>query len=269
MPIPNHGGHIRPRPHWSGLLLAPGADDACLSLPIPFLIGVSIRELLFLPVSRFRPSLLPFGNQQNGKAGAKGECMKSRYIVVVVAGMAISGMAQNPSPGTSAWSPAKSIGMFVYPQKAQSADQQLKDESQCYGSAKQQTGVDPQAPPPAAPSAQQQQAAQQQAAAQAGQSAPKGGAVKGSARGAAGGAAIGAIAGDAGTGAAIGATAGAVRGRRQQKKAQKTAQEQAAQQTAEAQQQAQAKSDAEQQGALDMFRRAFSACMDARGYSVK
>jgi hypothetical protein len=53
------------------------------------------------------------------------------------------------------------------------------------------------------------------------------------------------------------------------KKAQKTAQQQASQETAQAEQQAQAEAQAQQQGALDTFRRAFSACMDARGYSVK
>jgi hypothetical protein len=190
-------------------------------------------------------------------------------IVLLVLLLAVSGMAQSSSPGLASSSPAKSIGMFAYPKNQQSADQQLKDETECYSSAKQQTGVDPQAPPPAAPSAEEQKATQEQAAKQAAGSTPKGGAVKGSAKGAAGGAAIGAIAGDAGTGAAIGATAGAVRGRRQQKKAQKEAGQQAAQQTAQAQQQAQGNANAQYQGALDTFRRAFSACMDARAYSVK
>jgi hypothetical protein len=198
----------------------------------------------------------------------KEESTKSALILSMFVLTAPCGMAQNPSAGVAS-SPAKSIGLFAFPKNQQTADQQLKDENECYGSAKQQTGVDPHAPPPAAPTAQQQEAAQKQAAEQAGKEAPKGGAVKGSAKGAAGGAAIGAIAGDAGTGAAIGATAGAVRGRRQQKKAQKTAQQQAAQQTAQAQQQAQAQANAEHQGSLDTLKRAFSACMDARGYSVK
>ena len=63
---------------------------------------------------------------------------------------------------------------------------------------------------------------------------------------------------DAGTGAAVGATAGAVRGRRQQKKANK-----------QAEQQAEQKTQAQQQQALATFKNAFSACMDARQYSVK
>ena len=40
-------------------------------------------------------------------------------------------------------------------------------------------------------------------------------------------------------------------------------------QTAQAQQQAQADANAQHQGGLDTFKRAFSACMDAREYSVK
>jgi hypothetical protein len=214
--------------------------------------------------------MLGVGSTDAGNAsGRKRDPLKTLAILPMLTLAAWSAMAQAPSSGASASSPAKSIGLFAYPKNQQSAEQQLKDENECYSSAKQQTGVDAQAPPPAAPSAEEQQAAQKQAAQQAAAATPKGGAVKGSARGAAGGAAIGAIAGDAGTGAAIGATAGAVRGRRQQKKAQKGAQQQAAEQTAQAQQQAQAEGNAQHQGALDTFKRAFSACMDARGYSVK
>lgn len=194
--------------------------------------------------------------------------MKNLATILMMTVMTACGWAQaTPTGASQTSSPAASVGMFAYPRNQQNAAQQRHDESQCYESARQQTGIDPQAPLPPQPSAQEQQAAQQQAAQQAGGA--KGGAVKGSAKGAAGGAAIGAIAGDAGTGAAIGATAGAVRGRRQQKKAQKAAEQQAAQQTAQAQQQAQAQAQAQQQKASDTFRRAFSACMDARGYSVK
>lgn len=151
--------------------------------------------------------------------------------------------AQNPAPpGAGSGSPSSAIGLFVYPQKNQTPQQQAQDESSCYASAKQQTGIDPAAPPP---SPQQAQSA-------------KGGGAKGAAGGAAGGAAIGAIAGDAGKGAAIGATAGAIHGRRQQKKANKQSEQQAAQQT-----------QTQQQQTLDTFRRAFSACIDSKGYSVK
>ena len=199
----------------------------------------------------------------------KANPMKSLAILPILSLVALFAIMQGPSPKGSASSPAKTIGLFAYPMDQQDPEQQLKDENDCYSSAKQQTGVDAQAPPPTAPSAEEQQAAQKQAAQQAAAATPKGGGVKGSAQGAAGGAAIGAIAGDAGTGAAVGATAGAVRGRRQQKKAQQGAQQQAAEQTAQAQQQAQAEANAKHQGALDTFKRAFSACMEARKYSVK
>jgi hypothetical protein len=174
-----------------------------------------------------------------------------RISVFVACAALTSGclLVAQDSPATSAQtatsssgSPASKIGLFVYPQKEQNPEQQAKDEGDCYTSAQQQTGIDPTAPAPAPQEADKK----------------KGGAVKGAAGGAAGGAAIGAIAGDAGTGAAIGATAGAVRGRRQQKKANK-----------QAEQQAQQQGQAQQQQTLDTFRRAFSACIDSKGYSVK
>lgn len=197
--------------------------------------------------------------------------MKHLVMVVMAACWALSAVAQSAPVAASApaWSPAKSIGMFAYPKNQQSADQQLKDESECYGAARQNTGIDPQTPAPSAPSTQQQQAAQQEAAQQAQQDAGKGRTVKGAAGGAAGGAAIGAIAGDAGKGAAIGATVGAVAGRRRQRTAEENAKEQAAQQTAQAQQQTQSQTQAQHLTAMDTFKRSFSACMDSRGYSCQ
>ena len=56
--------------------------------------------------------------------------------------------AQQTPPQPPAWSPAQNIGMFAFPKNGQSADQQLKDESECYGMAKQRTGIDAQTPPP-------------------------------------------------------------------------------------------------------------------------
>jgi hypothetical protein len=204
--------------------------------------------------------------QTREQTTAKGEMKLKPLLIVLLMGWLVPlGTAQSGP----AWSPAKSIGMFAYPRNQQNADQQLKDESDCYGSAKQNTGIDPQAPAPAAPTAQQQQAAQQQAAQQAKDDVGKGGTVKGAAGGAAGGAVIGAIAGDAGKGAAIGATVGAIGGRRRQRTAEEKAKQQATQQTAQSQQQAQAQDQAQQKAATDTFKRAFSACMDARGYSVQ
>lgn len=126
--------------------------------------------------------------------------MKMSVIFTLFACSIASASAQTSSPTEGpAFSPAKSIGMYAYPKNQQNADQQLKDESQCYGSAKQQTGVDPQSAA-TQPNAEQQKAQQQQAAQQAGKETPKGGTVKGGAGGAAGGAVIGAV-GDAGKGA--------------------------------------------------------------------
>jgi hypothetical protein len=164
-------------------------------------------------------------------------------------------LAQAP-PGTEASTAAATpkpatLGLAVYPGKGQDATQQGKDEGECYGWARQQTGIDPTAVTAPAPV-----------------DAPKGGAVKGAARGAAKGAAVGAVGDDdrardegtldAGEGAAAGAAAGAAKGRRAQKKAGKQAEAQA-QQTAQTQ-------DAQKK---DTFKKAWGACLEGRGYSVK
>ncbi len=168
----------------------------------------------------------------------------------------------------AASSPAKSIGMFAYPKNQQSSDQQLKDENECFASSKQQSGIDPQAPPPAAKTEEQKKAEQQAAADNAKQA--KGGRVKGAAKGAAGGAAIGAVADDeAGKGAAAGATAGTMVGGAKQRRANKASKQQAAQATAQQQQQQEAQAQATYQQGIDKFKRAFSACMEARAYSIK
>ena len=146
------------------------------------------------------------------------------------------------APASASQSPSAKIGLFVNPKNGQTVEQQAQDENTCYVTAQQQTGIDP-----TAAAAPPSEAAKKQ-----------GGGAKGAAGGAAGGAAIGAIAGDTGTGAAVGATAGAVRGRRQQKKANKQAEQQATQQA-----------EAQNQQKLDTFRRAFSSCIDAKGYSVR
>ncbi|HTH61243.1 MAG TPA: YMGG-like glycine zipper-containing protein [Paraburkholderia sp.] len=128
-----------------------------------------------------------------------------------------------------------------YPAKGQSADKQEADKGQCYAWAKSNTGIDPtqlsNAPPP--PS---------------GPAVGGGERVQGAARGAAGGAVIGAIAGDAGKGAAIGAVGGTVVGGSRARRNQRAAQ---------------ANSQAQTQGAMDTFNRAFAACMEGRGYTVR
>lgn len=183
-----------------------------------------------------------------------------------------SASSVNPAPAAPAvpvptFSAAQKIGMFVYPKNNQSHDQQLIDESGCYDTVAQQTGINPEAAGPQAPSSADVAAAQQQGAADAAQS--SGGRARGAAKGALGGAAVGAISGNAGRGAAIGATAGVVRGGRKQRQANEAAQEQGSQAAVSQQHQAYAQSKAAYNQKIDTFKRGFSACMDARGYSVK
>jgi hypothetical protein len=124
---------------------------------------------------------------------------------------------------------------IVYPAKGQGAPQQEKDEGECYAWAKKKTGIDP-TKVSAAP-------------------APAGPAVGGGERvaGAVGGAVVGGLIGDssgAAAGAAVGMMAGGAKARQKQK-----AEQQAAQ--------------AQVQGTLDTFNRAYGACLEGRGYTVK
>ena len=98
---------------------------------------------------------------------------------------------------------AKSIGVYAFPNEAQTIETQNKDESDCYKWAKDQTGYDPMNPTVAI-------------AAEV-DNTPDGEAIKGAAKGAAAGAAIGSISGDLGKGASYGAIVGGIRGRRAKK----------------------------------------------------
>lgn len=198
--------------------------------------------------------------------------MKMAITLSLVSLSASGALAQSQAPPAAqqaapAWSPAQQIGMFAFPKNGQNGDQQLKDESDCYGMAKQRTGIDAQAQPPQGLSEDEKKLAQQQAA----ENAPKaqGGRARGAARGAAGGAAIGAIAGDAGKGAGAGAVAGTMKGGMNQRQANAQTKQQAAAQTAAAQKKAEEEMLRQHQEGIDTFQRAFGACMDARGYSVK
>jgi hypothetical protein len=119
---------------------------------------------------------------------------------------------------------------YVYPARGQSPQQQQQDQAQCHGWAMQQSGVNPGAPPPP--------------------SSGGGQVVGGAARGAAVGAVGGAIGGNAGKGAAIGAATGALIGgvrRREERRA----------------------AEASQAQASDAYYRAYAACLEGRGYTVK
>jgi len=160
-------------------------------------------------------------------------------ILIILVGVALLGSQNVVSQNMS-----KSLGIYVFPANNQDQATQDADEMECYKWAINQTGYDPLNPTVV-------QAAEVDTSAD-------GSMVRGSARGAAGGAAIGAIAGDAGKGAAIGATAGAVRGRRAKK-------------AGDAQQQ-QANDQAAAAVSADLandYNKAFSVCMEGKGYTVK
>jgi hypothetical protein len=157
-------------------------------------------------------------------------------------------------------SQAVAQSLVIYPAKGQSAEQQSKDEGECQTWAKKNTGIDP--------LALANQASQPAPVAAQAAPPPSGQRVRGAARGAAGGAAIGAIAGDAGKGAAIGAAAGTVAGGARKRNAE--AQTEAANQQAQAQAQQQASAQSSNtQAQLATFNKAYSACLEGKGYSVK
>ena len=167
---------------------------------------------------------------------------KEMSRIVVVALITVCMIVTGYSCAFAQQSISSSLGVVPYPSKGQSPAQQNKDEGECYAWAKQQTGIDPMAvasapPPPSGPAAGGGERA------------------RGAARGAAAGAAVGAIANDdAGKGAAVGAVVGTAAGGRQ-----------ARQNKAAQQQQAEAAKGA----TIQQFNKAFGACMEGRGYTVK
>ncbi|MGB5322350.1 glycine zipper family protein [Lutimonas sp.] len=162
-----------------------------------------------------------------------------KYINLMILGLFLLSIG-----GLNAQSISQSLGLYVFPANDQNAATQEADETACFKWAKEQSGYDPMNPTV-------------YKAAEVDRSAD-GSMVRGGARGAAGGAAIGAIAGDAGKGAAIGAVLGGIRGRRSKVVGD------------EMQQQAnnQAASQATQAAAKD-YNKAFTVCMEGKGYTVK
>jgi len=174
------------------------------------------------------------------------------FISMVCSGLsaALAQQPQNPSSTehlATANTPTQStitqkLGTYVFPQNGQSASTQHADESYCYNWAKTQTNFDPiNAPPPP------------QSASTGYERAPGQGATRGAAVGAVGGA----IGGNAGKGAAIGATVGLLKGGRDRRRAA----DQQGQQTAQYQQQLDA--------LTGQFKKAFSACLESKHYTVK
>ncbi len=139
---------------------------------------------------------------------------------------------------------SSAMKLYVFPSKDQTKQKQKEDEFECYKWAVEQSGIDPLNLP--------------KVEAPAPQTGPTGGAVGGAAKGAAAGVAIGAVAGDAGKGAAIGAVAGGMAGRRKGKQAQ-----------AQQNQQAQANVAKSEQAMKDDYKKAFSVCIEGKGYTIK
>ncbi len=131
---------------------------------------------------------------------------------------------------------AKSLGLYVFPSKNQNAKTQDADETACFKWAKEQTGYDPINPT--------------KVEAKKVDRSVDGSAVRGAARGAA--------AGDAGEGAAIGAVVGGLRGRRAKVVGDQVEQQQNNQAAA-----------AKQKELMTNFNKAFSVCMEGKGYTVK
>jgi hypothetical protein len=131
---------------------------------------------------------------------------------------------------------SKMSGVYVYPSQQQSVQQQKKDEYECYKWAALQSGYDPVNP------------------AEVKVDTIKNGSKGTVAKKTIAGTAFGSIGGEAGRGAAIGAISGI-----RQKKMMEAKQQQ------QAKQEVQARQDA----LISNYRKAFSACMEGKGYTVK
>ena len=178
-------------------------------------------------------------------------------VVGMTAGLLVLAQGQTVAP-PSGKTLAATMNVYVLPTEGQKAEQQSKDEGECYNWATQNVGTDPFQLNKQSEQQKQQAAQAQQQASQAG----KGAAASGAVKGAAAGALIGEVASDdAGKGAAYGAAAGLLAGRRKSAQAQQQAQQQA-----KAQSQAAQQATAEQ---MTNFKKAFSVCLEAKKYMVK
>jgi hypothetical protein len=134
--------------------------------------------------------------------------------------------------------------LFIYPAKGQSAEQQDRDKFECYNWARNDTGFDPMALPTTS-------------------SAPPSGQKKsgGSVRGALGGAALGVVLGDSGRSAKRGALAGGLIGSvRQSSQNTRTEQKRSDWERKESSNYANNRNN---------YNRAYSACLEGRGYTVR
>ena len=144
-------------------------------------------------------------------------------------------------------SPALAQDLIIYPAKGQSLEQMEKDKFSCYQWARNETGFDPMKVPAASTPTPQQQAKQ-------------GGALKGAAVGAGAGSLI-KRGGSRSKGAATGAMVGGLLGGASTQ-SQRRSDEQARQQW----EQEQAAQYARQR---NTYNRAYSACLESKGYTVR
>ena len=136
---------------------------------------------------------------------------------------------------------------IVFPAKGQSKEQTEKDKFDCYNWAKQETGFDPMQVPTATSAPPPQQA-------------QRGGAGRGAAVGATAGALIkkgGSRSKGAATGALVGGLLGGARTQSQRNK------------DAQAQQQWEQEQAAQYSQNRNTYNRAYAACLEAKGYTVK
>lgn len=134
--------------------------------------------------------------------------------------------------------------MMIFPAQGQSAEQTEKDKFACYGWAKQQSGFDPMAAPKTSTPAPSQEK-------------KSGGVV----RGGLGGAALGAIIGDSSKSAKRGALAGGLIGGVRQSSANKK--------TEAKTQEWEQRETSNYANNRSRYNRAYAACLEGKGYTVK
>jgi hypothetical protein len=190
------------------------------------------------------------GKASNGTpgTGGRGPCL----FVAIACGW-LGGCAAQPTTTPAAPAPPlTSPDVYFYPLKAQGVEQQDRDRYECYLWARQHTGFDPSRTGPDQPPVRVVAVP------------PPG---HDTAVGAVTGAAIGAAVAqpwETGEGAAIGAAAGAMLGA-----ASDAARQQQADQAQAQLDQARSRSNAQMEAAIQSYRRAMQACLEARGYAVR
>jgi predicted component of type VI protein secretion system len=176
--------------------------------------------------------------------------MKSLGMIVVLVCIASAcagaQATQTAQPASVTASLNKSLGVFVFPAKDQKPEQQSLDEQACYSWAVQQSGVDPLNMTPTAPAPVDKS--------------PDGSVVAGAAVGAMGGAIVGSVVhpyhhhgGAAAAGAMVGAMAGAAHKSKKDGQKERQAKQAAA---------------ATDKAKIDSFKKAYTTCLQGKGYSV-